>query len=41
MDDIEQSSGLLMIGLMGLMAFLIVAVVGVGWLLWEVGRVLL
>ena len=41
MDDVEQSSGLLMIGIMGLMAFLIVAALGVGWLLWELGQVLL
>jgi len=41
MDDVEQSSGLLMIGMMSVMAVLVGVVVVFGWLLWELGQAFL
>jgi hypothetical protein len=40
MDGVNPSSELLVLGMIGIVAFLIVAVVLFGWLLWELGRVL-
>jgi hypothetical protein len=41
MDEVEQSAGLLMIGLIGLVTVFMVAAVVVGWVLWDLGQVLL
>ena len=41
MDDVEQSPGLLMIGMMSVMALLIGVVVLFGWILWEMGQAFL
>jgi tetrahydromethanopterin S-methyltransferase subunit F len=41
MDEVEQSAGLLMIGMIGLVAVFVVAVMLVGWLLWDLSQVLL
>jgi hypothetical protein len=41
MEEVEQSAGLLMIGIIGLLTVFIVATVIVGWLLWDLGQALL
>ena len=41
MDDVTQCSPLLMVGLIGLVAFLIVAAMLLWTLLWQLGRVVM
>jgi hypothetical protein len=41
LDRVKRSSGLLTVAIIGLVAFLIVSAILVGWLLWELGRVVL
>jgi hypothetical protein len=39
LDSVKRSSGLLTVAIIGLVAFLIVSAILVGWLLWKLGRV--